>query len=162
MTDTAHMNEKCTPFDDCPPGIAQRSNGSGPAAADETPEEARQRVSQMMEQAQEAPPLPSSVRVGFRHYEVIEWDQMDSSCEDRFGDQSMAQARIRVAAGINVEKQANVLLHELLHACYGQAALNGGEKEETVVHSLSNVLCQVWQDNPDLIAFLDAALGRDA
>jgi len=102
-------------------------------------------------------PLPKTIRVGYRHYNVVEWDLADASGEEKFGDCGHALARIRISNGLDPEQEANTLFHELLHACYKQQGLSDGAGEEDVVVCLANVLAQVWQDNPKLIAYFDKA-----
>lgn len=128
--------------------------------ARETTEEAQARGKRVREAMHVPTPLPTSIRVGFRHYTVIKWDQTDSFMTGSMGDHCSLQCKIRIANGLNPAQTANTLLHEVFHACYHYAELMDKDGEERIVSGMSNVLCQVWQDNPELIAFLDAALGQ--
>lgn len=51
-------------------------------------------------------------------------------------------------------ERANVLLHELTHACWDAAGLGKRADEERAVTALSNVLTQVMRDNPRVLRWL--------
>ena len=106
--------------------------------------------------------LPTVVRVGYRDYAIIEWDRKDAASSDRYGECDKANAIIRVSTDYGALKAANTLLHEVLHACFDVAAIEGDDPEERTVTSLANVLAQVIRDNPDLVAYLTAALAPSA
>lgn len=164
MTDTAHMNEKRTPFDDCPPETAgQAFDQMERAKPIETTEQAQargKRVSQMMKQVQEAPPIPASIRVGYKTYTVGDMDKVRHMECGRYGEMNAIKSTVAIHRLGDITEDGNTMLHELLHCCYWAMDISDKDDEESTVAKLANGLTQVWQDNPDLIAFLDAALGQ--
>ena len=87
------------------------------------------------------------------------WEPLDASGQSKFGMFSSLQGVIRVRSDLPPQELANTLLHEVLHAAHFVGGMQGGEKEEEdTVIILSNVLCQVWRDNPEFVAFMSEAV----
>lgn len=60
---------------------------------------------------------------------------------------------------IAAERKAEVMIHEVLHACWSVSNLpKSGVEEEQAVEALGIVLTTVIKNNPDLIAWLQAQL----
>lgn len=102
--------------------------------------------------------LPKSIRVGYRDYTVEDWPRQASGAAGRFGECDKVNAVIRVCTDHGAQKAANTLLHEALHAAWDVADLADSDLEEKAVTGLSNVLTQIWRDNPELIAFMSDSL----
>lgn len=112
------------------------------------------------EKRENAPPLPASIRVGYRTFAVGEMDKLEHIKSGAWGSNSLTDGTIKVHLLGNQEEDGNTLIHEVLHCCFRVMDIGDDDKEESAVTKLANALTQVWQDNPDLIAFLDAALGK--
>lgn len=101
--------------------------------------------------------LPSSVRVGFRDFEIVGLDHMD---ENNFGDCDVNKSVIRICTNFTGPRVANTTIHEVLHAAWSSARLGNKEGEERVVTHLADQLTQIWRDNPELVAFISASLAE--
>lgn len=98
--------------------------------------------------------LPESVRVGFRTYKISELgDPGPSIRPNHFGWQDYDGARIIIETDTDCEMQAQVLLHEILHACWKNGELPK-KHEEHIVSVLSHTLTQVFQDNPEVMDWI--------
>lgn len=97
--------------------------------------------------------LPKSVRVGCFDYAIEEWDTRLANAAERFGECDRLNNVIRVRTDMPPARVAEVLLHEVLHVIWEVGCCDSGD-EEKVVSILAMVQCQVWRDNPDLIAFM--------
>lgn len=91
---------------------------------------------------------PRGVTIGWRRYQIAPLTAGDDA-----GECDADRAIIRLRAGDGAY-MAHTLLHEILHACYDQAALRRKDGEERVVSGLANTLAQVLRDNPAVAAFL--------
>lgn len=101
--------------------------------------------------------IPKKVRIGYLDYKIEEYQ------DDEFeGDYSPQSQRIRIRTlGRSSAFIANTLLHEVMHGVYYHSSLKSPnssdsdtETEENVVNGMSNMLSQVFRDNPDLIRYL--------
>lgn len=103
--------------------------------------------------------LPSSIRIGFRDYQVVELPWQDSDSQERFGDCDTNHSIIRVAMHYGAVRAAHTLLHEVLHGAWDAARLSPREQEEGAVTGLADILAGVWRDNPEFVRFLSESLG---
>lgn len=67
-------------------------------------------------------------------------------------------SRIDINPSIAPARQAEVLLHEVLHAAWFAAAIPEKPTEEVAVTGLARSLAQVIRDNPELLGALVAGL----
>lgn len=108
---------------------------------------------------QKMPSLPESIRV--LHSDVKITEISESTARDLmhgvFATFNAKDEEIRIFVGdrqpMNV---AESLIHELLHAIYHNYVIYDEDKEERTVCTMAGGIAQVWLDNPELIAFLDA------
>lgn len=96
--------------------------------------------------------LPTSVRIGPFDFAVEDWDPRFASSAARFGECDKQQNIIRVRTDMPPQRIAEVLLHEINHAIWEVGACDELADEERVISAISMVWCQVWRDNPSLIA----------
>lgn len=103
--------------------------------------------------------MPRSVRVGPWDWAVNDMSQADCIRSGWIGSCYTAHLEIEVYPKLPTQKRAEVLLHEVLHACFEVANLKQHDTltEEKVVNGLGMTLLSVIRDNPDLIAFLTQA-----
>lgn len=102
-------------------------------------------------------PFPTTVRVGYRTFKIERWDTTKARAAHCTGQMCPFTATISVdATRIDQEpiEAGNTLLHEIMHACWLVGGVSDDDKEERTVAILTNQLCQVWRDNPDVIAYL--------
>lgn len=98
------------------------------------------------------PTLPTTVKVGYRDVS-IEWATLEV-LDDANGDYLDSKQRIRIGDFLKPQKAAEVVIHELLHACWPNRWSLVGDVEETFVSGLAPMLAQVWRDNPDLVDWI--------
>lgn len=102
--------------------------------------------------------LPKSVRVGFRHYRIEPLPIAGPLAVNHArGACGYDEGIIQVDCAVDSEMQAQVLLHEILHACWRVAELPE-ESEERVVSTITHQLAQVLQDNPKAVDWIIASL----
>lgn len=105
--------------------------------------------------------LPSGVRIGYRHYRVVGIGGADRDDLGFHGVHAHGSGLIRVCEDDDPEKRANTLLHEVFHGLFSVGVYGRGDDEELIVERVANGVSQLWQDNPELIAYLDWAFGED-
>ncbi|MER7707238.1 hypothetical protein ABTX81_30595 [Kitasatospora sp. NPDC097605] len=115
-----------------------------------------------------APPaVPARLRIGHLTYTVL----LDTAVVDEasvrgqvalHGFSSSGEQRIGVRADLPSDREAEVVLHEVLHQCLrvagvdpdADAAAGLKDVEERAVNSIAGVLLAVLRDNPALTAYL--------
>lgn len=101
--------------------------------------------------------LPKTVMVGYRPYSIEAWPSQLATAAERYGECDRMNGIIRLRVDTPIQTTANTLLHEVMHACYENGAVGTADEEKTVT-ILTNQLCQVIRDNPDLLDWLKKAL----
>jgi len=102
--------------------------------------------------------LPSTVRIGYRDFEIIEWSREEADGRKQNGMCDVDEGKLCVCSAMGPQKTAEVLLHEVLHAAWHAGNLAGKEAEERAVSGLAPQLAQIWRDNPRLVEFVTASL----
>lgn len=98
--------------------------------------------------------LPERVRVGYRHYKISALpDPGPSVRKTHFGWMDYDGGRIVIEQDADPEMQAQVLLHEIIHACWKNGELPT-KHEELIISVLSHNLTQVFQDNPEVMDWI--------
>lgn len=97
--------------------------------------------------------LPKKVRVGYASYTIENWSTELATAASMYGECDNLNHIIRVRADLNPQEAANTLLHEIMHAAWKVGGCDEGDQEK-VVTILSNILTQVWQDNPDVMEWI--------
>lgn len=111
-------------------------------------------------------PRPTSVKVGFIEYAILwipndDWTTPNGQAPDLQGVFSAHDGTIRMRMWKDMHEQMyrETLWHEILHACWWHMALSDhDEQEEEIVKRITHASLQVMQDNPDVMAYLSAAL----
>ncbi len=101
--------------------------------------------------------LPKTIKIGSHVHKVTVVKNLRSKAgEEALGLYSYDDQRISIEESITPSRQAEVLLHEILHALYAYFDISKeGDKEETVVSRLAEGLATVFKDNPALIKYLE-------
>ncbi len=99
--------------------------------------------------------MPRTIRVGPFDYTVKQWSGMASSNAGNWGLCDRCTLTILVAEGLHPMREAEVLLHEVLHAAYDTGHAGATEGEEAMVSTLGYQLSQVIRDNPDLMRYFE-------
>ena len=105
---------------------------------------------------------PNRIRVGYRNYR-IEFPEISLELEpEQLGQCDTTSEKILVAGSLTPEKQANVLLHEVLHAIWNEyKILDDNDIEEKTVTCLANGLCLLIQENPETIKWIIGNLEKE-
>lgn len=90
----------------------------------------------------------------------IEWMSSDTAKErNEFGSFTASTLTIRVDETRDISKQANTLLHEILHAGWWIFNLDEEqEAEERAVTCVANFMSEIWRRNPQAVEWIDYAL----
>lgn len=101
--------------------------------------------------------LPKTIRVGAFDYSVKVVEDLPD-----LGGCNADTLSIYLRPGMPVQKTCEVLIHEILHACFDGASLAkaGRLTEEHVVDALGYQIVQVMRDNPALLAFVGEVFGH--
>lgn len=108
-----------------------------------------------------APKPPATVKVGPFDYRIIiggkDWDdaRLRENDADLIGHHNPGTLTVSMAPGLVVGAQREVLLHELLHACFnaaGQPVSDGSE--EDAVRTLAPTVLALLRDNPAVVTYL--------
>lgn len=97
---------------------------------------------------------PVRYRVLFCEFEIARAERGDA---DRlYAHHDPRKQQITVDPDQGPDQLADSLLHEVLHACVAVTGLDEtlGDREESVVRSLSTCLLQVLRENPRLVGWI--------
>lgn len=97
--------------------------------------------------------MPRSVRVGHRLFEIVSWDASAAEAEGARGDCRDDPPVIRISNGLKPFDKAEVMLHEVFHACWRHLP-SERVSEEAAVTVLAENFAQVWRENPKLVAWI--------
>lgn len=89
--------------------------------------------------------LPASIKVGPLVYEFLLVPK--GTLTDCWGDCDDNNQKITIERGHRRDRTINVVIHEVLHACWASADLPERASEEKAVTCLTNTLQQVLRDN---------------
>ena len=101
--------------------------------------------------------LPATAVIGHRNYTLAMWPTLEAMVENARGIHYNTTPHIKVSEELTPADAGEVMIHELLHACWRGLPTND---EERIVTSLAENLAQVFADNPDLTAWLRHKLKR--
>lgn len=98
------------------------------------------------------------VRIGYRDFKI---EPFPAGFGERLdGETDFSTLTIRFHTDLDPSVKSATLLHEILHVVYDEYGLAKDDPEERVVTTLSNGLCQVIRDNPDVLAFIIGGLRK--
>lgn len=116
-------------------------------------------------------PRPTSVKVGFYELAILwiaddQWTVPNGNDPGLQGSADMQDGCIRMRVQKDVHEQLlrETLWHEILHACWWHMGLSDHpvaqdkDQEEEIIKRITHASLQVLQDNPDVMAYLSAAL----
>ena len=101
---------------------------------------------------------PSIIKVGAFDIAVKSWPIFNASDERSFGQFRPASLEIAICDFLPERRQAETMIHEILHAIWHVWALRQSSDEEVVVGSMAQGLAAVFRDNPDLLPWLASKL----
>lgn len=104
--------------------------------------------------------LPSHIRIGIYNWEFIQWDPEEAEKQGLSGQCVPMNLEVKVRTDLPNVLHAEILKHEIMHACWFCVGLGDQEDEESVVERLTPVLLQVRRDNPEIFKYIDAAIAE--
>jgi len=105
--------------------------------------------------------MPRSIRVAHRDFEVVAWTKTAAEKDGARGDCREDPPVIRISTGMKPFDRAEVMLHEVFHACWRQLP-SDRVSEEAAVTVLAENFSQVWRDNPKLIEWISHSLKSES
>ena len=106
--------------------------------------------------------LPEKIKVGIAEYDLIHWDPVEAEAAGCRGECNIFTFEIRVRTDMPDSHFAEILEHEINHACWAAAKLKLRASEETVINRLTPVLIAARRDNPEIYAWIDQAIAQKA
>lgn len=107
------------------------------------------------DQASELMPFPETLKVGPHTYDLGTFDMLYSMQNNRIGEHDYFQLEINMLEGMKPSMEAEVQMHEVVHALWETTGLRGfrGEiDEEHAVTVLAKGLIELFQHNPGWLA----------
>jgi hypothetical protein len=98
------------------------------------------------------------IRVGHYRVEVRPFGPGEAAAEDKNGDYDNDTKTVRIDSDIPTEFQAEILIHEVIHALWDFHAWPETMTEEEVCARLAKGLSGLFSANPTLHRILGAAL----
>lgn len=104
--------------------------------------------------------LPTTIKIGIFAYKLVHWAAEDADEKDCLGLCDRFNFIIYVREDLPDSGFAEVLEHEINHACWHASALKSRASEETVVNRLTPVMIMARRDNPEIYAWIDRAVAQ--
>lgn len=103
--------------------------------------------------------LHDKVRVFGLDYRIVGMSRSVSESLGALGEIDFDRLEIKICEGLADQKEAETLLHEILHGILdATASQETKDGEEALVNRLASGLTSVIRDNPELIDFLQESL----
>lgn len=102
--------------------------------------------------------VPTVVKIGAVDYEIHSMTPEEGRKEDCMGKCDEETGVISVVFEGRGRTGAVTLLHEILHALWGEYDLGHAEKEERAVTALSNGVAAAMRDNPAVFEWIKGTL----
>lgn len=104
--------------------------------------------------------LPSKIKIGIFVYTLVHWDAAEAEEQECLGLCNRLNFIIYVRDDLPDSSFAEVLEHEINHACWHAASLKSRAAEETVVNRLTPIMIMARRDNPEIYAWIDRAIAQ--
>lgn len=102
--------------------------------------------------------LPKTIKIGIYNYKLVEMSEEKSSELEADGLCELHDLEIMVLDNLPDQHFAQVLEHEINHACWHMAGLKAREKEESVVRCLTQIQIMARRDNPEIYRWIDEVM----
>jgi len=89
--------------------------------------------------------IPSRLKVGSLYYDVL-YDDIERE-NGASGATYSDKLEIRISPDLPKERQDEIFMHELLHACCDFVKIEGKLTEEQFVSRIAPILCTVLKEN---------------
>ena len=98
--------------------------------------------------------LPTTVKIGWCDYKIVEWDAREASAARRFGETCSITKIIRIDVIHGPPQTAETLLHEIMHAIYSIWTIGKDDDEERIVTLSTGGLATVMRDNASVFGWI--------
>lgn len=99
--------------------------------------------------------LPNTLKVGSLNYKIEEVSNLKHGDKDMYGLHKESELLIEINKDIPLDLKKVCLVHEVLHALLGYVAVSvTEEQEEQLAETLSKLLTEVLQENPDFVRYI--------
>jgi hypothetical protein len=115
-------------------------------------------VSEIAEPAETELDMPKTLKIGPFIWRVIEMEELEVAQTNNIGYCDPSELTIAVSPRIHPQRQGEVMLHELIHACFRTGDLNIEDEkidEEKIVSVLGIQMIQIMRDNPEVFRWID-------
>lgn len=102
----------------------------------------------------------NKIKVAAYDIEICFWDYKEARENNRWGEFSVNEQKIRIDNSMTGALLIDTLIHEINHAIYWAYNIEDEDKEERIVTKMSTGLTQVLRDNPELLAFIKKHLSN--
>lgn len=107
--------------------------------------------------------LPKQIKVGWKVFQVVEWDPVGAAVARRYGECDHLRSEIRIDVTHGAMQAAETLLHECLHAAWflagvDESSKDGKHSEEYMVLHHASWLTTLFVDNPDFLDFFKSSI----
>lgn len=94
-----------------------------------------------------------TIKVFDKKIELVEQPLSWSVDNDALGMYTPSEKTIELYKRMGSKKRANTLIHELMHSIIHLAKIRflSERQEESLVHKLSDYLCEIFKRNPDIL-----------
>lgn len=111
--------------------------------------------------------LPAKfIKIGYTKYKIQIWDKLTASSNEAYGEFFQREQVIGIDGNQTGSQLVNTLLHEVMHGIVYQMGIkmdgDADVREETMVNSVTNGLCQVYVDNPWLLPWIQKEIKSDS
>lgn len=103
--------------------------------------------------------MPRSIKIGHRVFSIVPWSEKAADASGARGNCQLEPPVIRIATYLKPFDKAEVMLHEVLHALWGDMPADGVSEEDAITR-LAAGLSAAWVDNPNLIAWISDSLRK--
>ncbi len=97
---------------------------------------------------------PATIKVGYTTLDVVPFSLDLAATPNLYGRFDRAACTIEYHAKQHPQHILDTFIHEVLHACWAQAALSDDDDEERIITGLSNAFTQVLKDNPEFLKWI--------
>jgi hypothetical protein len=104
--------------------------------------------------------LPDHIKIGIHEYAMESMSAEEADQKEVLGLCDRFAFIIYVREDLPDSSFAEVLEHEINHACWHAAALKSKAAEETVINRLTPVMIMARRDNPAIYAWIDRAIAQ--
>lgn len=106
-------------------------------------------------------PVPYRVLVGCAEYVIVLVSPAVADANNEKGATDGVAQRIWLREDLRADHAAQILIHEIMHACYEHYGIVERRPEEYTVNALSGCLAAVFAANPQVLAWIAWALGAN-